>query len=46
MSEVHERTDDEVIEVFDLGDVTIETKQWSDFANYFDSVFVLGEKDV
>lgn len=45
MSEVHERTEDE-IELFDLGDVTIETKQWSDWPTWFDSVFLLGEKDV
>ncbi len=45
MSEVPERTEDD-IELFDLGDVTVETKQWSDWPIWFDSVFLLGEKDV
>lgn len=45
MREVQERTEDE-IEVFDLGDATVETKQWSVWPIWFDSVFLLGEKDL
>ena len=45
MSEVHERTEDD-IELFDLGDVTVETKQWSEWPSFFDSVFLLGAKDL
>jgi len=45
MSEVHERTEGE-IELFDLGDVTVETKQWSEWPTFFDSVFLLGAKDL
>jgi hypothetical protein len=45
MSEVRERIDDD-IEVFDLGDVTLETKQWSEWPIWFDSVFLLGEKEL
>lgn len=45
MSEVPERTEDE-IELFDLGDVTIETKQWSEWPIWFDSVFLLGARDL
>lgn len=45
MSEVRERTNDE-IELCDLGDVTLETKQWSEWPIWFDSVFLLGEKEL
>jgi hypothetical protein len=45
MSEVHERIEDE-IELFDLGDVTVETKQFSEWPIWFDSVFLLGAKDL
>ena len=45
MSEVRERTEDE-IDLFDLGDATVETKQWSEWPIWFDSVFLLGERDV
>jgi hypothetical protein len=45
MSEVRERTEDE-IELFDLGDVTVETKQFSEWPTWFDSVFLLGAKDL
>ena len=48
MSEVRERTEDENVEIelFDLGDVTVETKQWSEWPIWFDSVFLLGAKDL
>ena len=45
MSEVREGTVDD-IELFDLGDVTVETKQWSEWPIWFDSVFLLGAKDL
>jgi len=45
MSEVREGTENE-IEVFDLGDATVETKQWSVWPVWFDSVFLQGEKDL
>ena len=48
MSEVQTRTEEEIeqIELFDLGDVTVETKQWSEWPIWFDSVFLLGAKDL
>ena len=45
MSEVHERTDNDV-ELFDLGDATVETKQFSEWPIWFDSVFLLGARDL
>jgi hypothetical protein len=45
MSEVPERTKDEV-ELFDLGDATVETKQWSEWPIWFDSVFLQGARDL
>ena len=45
MSEVPERTEDDV-ELFDLGDVTVETKQWSEWPIWFDSVFLQGARDL
>lgn len=33
------------IEVLDLGDATVETKQWLLWPIWFDSVFLLGEKE-
>ena len=45
MNEVCERTEAE-IELFDLGDATLETKQWSEWPMWFDSVFLLGAKDL
>ena len=45
MSEVPERNEDDV-ELFDLGDVTVETKQWSEWPMWFDSVFLLGARDL
>ena len=44
MNEVPEGMDGE-IELLDLGDAMFETKQWSDWPIWFDSVFLLGEKD-
>jgi hypothetical protein len=45
MSEVPERTEGEV-ELFDLGDVTVETKQWIEWPIWFDSVFLQGARDL
>lgn len=45
MNEVPSGIDGE-IELFDLGDVTVETKQWSEWPIWFDSVFLLGEKEL
>ena len=45
MSDVADGIDDE-IELLDLGDATIETKQWSDWPIWFDSAFLLGEKEL
>jgi hypothetical protein len=42
MSEEQEETE---IELLDLGDATIETKQWSLWPIWYDSVFMLGEKE-
>lgn len=33
------------IELLDLGDATVETKQWLLWPIWFDSVFMLGEKE-
>lgn len=33
------------IELVDLGDATIETRQWSWWPLWYDSVFLLGEKE-
>lgn len=32
------------IELLDLGDATVETKQWSVWPIWYDSVFLLGQK--
>ena len=45
MSEVREGTEGE-IELLDLGDVTVETKQFSIWPVWFDSVFLQGERDL
>ena len=42
MNEALERNE---IELFDLGDATVETKQWLLWPIWFDSVFMLGEKE-
>jgi hypothetical protein len=42
MSEELERSE---IELLDLGDATVETKQWSVWPIWYDSVFLLGEKE-
>ena len=42
MSEEHEGSE---IELLDLGDATVETKQWLLWPIWFDSVFMLGEKE-
>ena len=41
MSEKHERND---IELLDLGNATIETRQWSPWPIWYDSAFLLGER--
>ncbi|HEY5756336.1 MAG TPA: hypothetical protein VIU34_10950 [Steroidobacter sp.] len=33
------------IELLDLGDATIETKQWGSYPIFYDSIFLLGERD-
>jgi len=33
------------IELLDLGDATVETKQWLLWPIWYDSVFLLGEKE-
>ena len=33
------------IELLDLGDATIETKQWGMYPIFYDSIFALGERD-
>lgn len=33
------------IELLDLGDATIETRQWLLYPIWYDSVFLLGEKE-
>lgn len=43
MTEVQEEKRE--IELLDLGDATIETKQWGVLPQYYDSVFLLGDKD-
>lgn len=45
MSDVQKRIEEE-IELFDLGDATVETKQWSEWPIWFDSVFLLGARDL
>jgi hypothetical protein len=42
MNETHERM---TIELLDLGDATVETRQWSPWPRFFDSVFLLGLPD-
>ena len=42
MSDEQEGTE---IELLDLGDATVETKQWSIWPIWYDSVFLLGEKE-
>lgn len=34
------------IELLDLGDATLETRQWSMWPIWYDSVFLLGEKEL
>ena len=33
------------LELLDLGDATIETKQWGSYPIFYDSIFLLGERD-
>ena len=33
------------IELLDLGDAMIETKQWGTYPIFFDSIFYMGERD-
>lgn len=40
-----ETTRDAEIELLDLGDATIETRQWLLWPIWYDSAFGLGEKD-
>ena len=40
-----EERDSMEIDVLDLGDATVETKQWLLWPIWFDSVFLLGEKE-
>jgi hypothetical protein len=42
MTEEQEGTE---IELLDLGDATIETKQWGMYPIFYDSIFALGERD-
>ena len=42
MTEVQDEME---IELLDLGDATIETKQFGPWPQYYDSVFLLGERD-
>lgn len=42
MTEVQEGTE---IELLDLGDATIETKQWGAYPIFYDSIYLLGERD-
>lgn len=42
MTEVQDEME---IEVLDLGDATVETKQWGLLPQYYDSVFLLGERE-
>jgi hypothetical protein len=34
------------IELLDLGDATVETRQWGLWPIWYDSVFLLGEKEL
>ena len=42
MTEVQDEME---IELLDLGDATVETKQWGLWPHYYDSVFLLGERE-
>lgn len=42
MTDVQEEKE---IELLDLGDATIETKQWGMYPIWYDSVFVRGERE-
>jgi hypothetical protein len=42
MSEEHAGNE---IDLLDLGDATVETRQWTFWPLWFDSVFVRGEKE-
>ena len=42
MSEAHEANE---IELLDLGDATIETRQWNLWPIWYDSVFLLGQRN-
>lgn len=44
MTEEQEGTEVE-LELLDLGDATIETKQWGSYPIFYDSIFLLGERD-
>ena len=46
MTDMQEGTEIEAlgIELLDLGDATIETKQWGSYPIFYDSIFLLGER--
>ncbi len=44
MTELTERQEGTEIELLDLGDATLETKQFGLYPIYYDSIFLLGER--